>query len=413
MLTNEKRVRLGCYSANVTMSIVGNLSPILFLTFRELYGFSFSLLGLLVVINFATQLAVDVFFSFFSHKFNIPQSMKISATLAVLGLLLYALAPFLFPNVVYLGVALGTVVFSAASGLNEVLLSPIIAALPSDDPDRQMSRLHSIYAWGVVVLVVVSTLFLKLFGQARWFVLPLLYSAVPIFSAVMFFTATLPPLSTPEKTSGSLALFKNKQLWTCMLAIFLGGACELLMSQWCSSYLEQSLGIEKVWGDIFGTATFAIALGLGRTLYGKHGRNMEKTLLFSAIGTFFCYLVCILSPSPILGLIACAATGFCVSMMWPGSLVLAANRMATGGVVVYAVMAAGGDLGAAVAPQFMGVITDAVSASASAATWAARLGLTVDELSMKVGMGLGLVFALLACVVFFLIWRSKRKGERK
>ena len=65
-----KRLKYACYSANVTMSVVGNLSPVLFLTFRSLYGISFSLLGLLVLINFVTQLIIDLIFSFFSHKFN-------------------------------------------------------------------------------------------------------------------------------------------------------------------------------------------------------------------------------------------------------------------------------------------------------------------------------------------------------
>ena len=52
MQTSTKRLKLACYSANVTMSVVGNLSPVLFLTFRTLYGISYSLLGLLVLVNF-------------------------------------------------------------------------------------------------------------------------------------------------------------------------------------------------------------------------------------------------------------------------------------------------------------------------------------------------------------------------
>ena len=52
------RVKLACYTTNVSMSVVGNLSPLLFLTFRSLYGISYSLLGLLVLINFVTQLSV-------------------------------------------------------------------------------------------------------------------------------------------------------------------------------------------------------------------------------------------------------------------------------------------------------------------------------------------------------------------
>ncbi|MBO5480274.1 MAG: MFS transporter, partial [Clostridia bacterium] len=184
---NTKLVKLGCYGANITMSIVGNLSALLFLTFRSLYGISYSLLGTLVLINFATQLTVDLLFSFFSHKFNIPVAVKLSPILSIVGLLLFGAAPFLFKNAVYAGLALGTVICSAASGLNEVLISPVIAALPSENPERDMSKLHSIYAWGVVAVVIITTLFLFVFDVKLWFVLPFLFTLVPLFSSIMFF----------------------------------------------------------------------------------------------------------------------------------------------------------------------------------------------------------------------------------
>ena len=55
-----RRLKYACYTANISMAVVSNLSPVLFLTFRSLYGISYSLLGLLVLINFVTQLTVDL-----------------------------------------------------------------------------------------------------------------------------------------------------------------------------------------------------------------------------------------------------------------------------------------------------------------------------------------------------------------
>ena len=75
MKDNFRTLKLGCYTTNISMSIVSNLPPVLFLTFRQLYGISYSLLGLLVVFNFVTQLTVDLIFSFFSHKFNIEKTI--------------------------------------------------------------------------------------------------------------------------------------------------------------------------------------------------------------------------------------------------------------------------------------------------------------------------------------------------
>ena len=101
---NTRLVRLGCYASNISMSVVGNLSPLLFLTFHDLYGISYSLLGLLVLINFCTQLAIDLIFSFFSHKFNIPLAVKCAPFLTMAGLIIYALSPVFFSGVyVYIG----------------------------------------------------------------------------------------------------------------------------------------------------------------------------------------------------------------------------------------------------------------------------------------------------------------------
>ena len=159
-----RRVKLACYSTNLTMSIIANLPSMLFLTFRSLYGISYSLLGFLILANYFTQLSVDLILSFFSHKFNIPKLMKVTPFVYLLGLSLYALAPILFPGNVYLGLLIGTVIFSAGGGLNEVLTSPLFAAIPAKDPEREMSKLHSVYAWGVVGVVVLGTIFLFVFN---------------------------------------------------------------------------------------------------------------------------------------------------------------------------------------------------------------------------------------------------------
>ncbi len=181
-----KRLKYACYTSNLSMSIAGNLSPVLFLTFRSLYGISYSLLGLLVLVNFVTQLIVDLVFSFFSYKFQISKAVKTMPVLTVTGLVIYALWPFLFPESVYIGLILGTVIFSAGAGFGEVLISPVIASLPAKDPDREMSKLHSVYAWGVVAVIIISTLFLKLKGGEHWQWLALLFALVPLVSMCLF-----------------------------------------------------------------------------------------------------------------------------------------------------------------------------------------------------------------------------------
>jgi MFS family permease len=398
MNKQQKRLKIACYTVSVTMSLVGNISPLLFLTFREQYGITYSLLGLLVVINFATQLLIDLIFSFFSHKFNIPKVVRTMPVLTFIGLLIFALWPLLLPNLAYGGIALGTVIFSASSGLAEVLISPIIASIPAKDPDREMSKLHSVYAWGVVGVVIISTVYLLLFGRHNWHILIFIFLLLPVISSILFSKVQITCVYSPEKASATLGLLKKPALWVSFIGIFIGGATELTMAQWCSTYLENTMNIPKVWGDIFGVALFGATLGLGRSLYGKFGKNITRVLLLSAIGSTFCYLIAGITNNAVIGLIACALTGFCSAMMWPGGLSVATERFSSCGGVVFALMAAGGDMGASVGPQLVGLITDFAVKNQWIIELADRFSLSTDQLGMKLGMLTGMLFPLIGII---------------
>ncbi len=407
-MNNNQKVTLGCYFSSLSMSVSANLPPILFLTFRSLYEISYSLLGFLIAVNFVTQLAVDLIFSFFSHKFDIPKVVKAMPVITVAGLLIYAMVPFAFCGCEYIGLLLGTVVFSASSGLAEVLISPTIAQIPTKNPDKQMSALHSVYAWGVVFVVIFSTLYLRFFGSENWQYLVLVLCILPAISAILLAFSKIPHMKTPKNTFGALKFLKHGGVWICVLAIFLGGAAECSMSQWSSPYLEKAFGIPKVYGDVFGAALFALFLGLGRSLYAKYGKNLHKVLVLSAIGATICYFVSAVSPWPIIGLIACAITGFCTAMLWPGNLVLATERFPESGVLMYALMASGGDLGASVAPQAIGIVTDKIIANPHFAEKFISMGISAEQLGMKAGMLSAMIFPLIAVFLYIYMWKKAK-----
>ena len=138
--------KYACYLGSGDMALVSVLSPLLFVTFREMYGISYTLLGLLVVANFLNQLSVDLLFSFFTKYFDIHKTVRTMPIFTFCGLAIYAIMPWIFPTYVYLWLIIGTIIFSASAGLGEVLLSPVIAAIPSDNSEREMSKFHSTYA---------------------------------------------------------------------------------------------------------------------------------------------------------------------------------------------------------------------------------------------------------------------------
>lgn len=409
--TNYSRTKAACYYSYLSMASVFSLPPILFVTFREMYNISYTLLGTLVLVNFCTQLGIDLIFTFYAKYFNIHKTVKIMPLLTTLGLLVYAIVPTLFPQYAYLGLVIGTVIFSVSAGLSEVLLSPLIAAIPSEHPDKDMSLLHSLYAWGVLSVVIISTVFLNIFGRENWMYLTIFLALLPLVASYLFATSPMPKLSLSQDTKSSGAKKQTMGLALCAASIFLGSCAENTMSNWISGYMENALHISKTLGDIFGMALFALLLGLTRTWYAKYGRNISRFLLCSMIGAAVCYVLVGLSGNMIVSFIACVLTGCCTSMLWPGTLILMEEKVVNPGVAAYALMAAAGDFGASLAPQLLGIIVDEVSVSNWAGELSGLLSLSTEQIGMKVGMLTAAIFPALG--IFLLLYIRKYFAKSK
>ena len=397
-----RRTRFACFFAYLAMSSVFVLPPMLLTTFRQLYGISFTLLGTLIVVNFCTQMAIDLIFTFFAHWFNIRLTIRLMPLLTALGLCLYALIPTAFPQYAFAGLVAGTVVFSTAAGLCEVLLSPLVAAIPSENPQKDMSLLHSLYGWGVVSVTVLSSGYFALFGTENWVYLTLGLAVLPLIASILFFFSPIPDmgLSGPEKAKTPMV--RNKMLWLCVCCIFLGSCSENVMTNWISGYMELALQIPKELGDILGLAGFALLLAVTRGVYAKYTPNISKILLLGMAGATVCYLAAGLVQNSLISFAACVLTGVCTSMLWPGTLILMEETIPSAGVAAYALMAAGGDFGASFAPQLMGIVADQVAAHPTIVTLSQSLSVTPEEIGLKAGMLLAAIFPLLG--VFLLLY---------
>ncbi|MBR4859507.1 MAG: MFS transporter [Clostridia bacterium] len=409
---NFKRTKFACYSAYFTMSSIFSLPPLLFASLQDMYGISYTLLGTLVLTNFCTQLTVDLIFTIFTKYFNVKKVVRVMPLITSAGLLIYAVFPNLFPDHAYAGLLIGTVLFSVSAGLSEVLLSPVIAAIPSDNPQKDMSLLHSLYAFGVFTVVVISTLFLRFFGSSNWMYLTLFWAALPVIAAVLFMTSPMPEM---DVTSGSDTKGTGRRtlaLAICVGSIFFGSCAENSMSNWVSTYMENALQVDKTLGDILGMAMFAILLGVARIAYAKFGKNIMRVLLVGMIGAAACYLVAGLSTNVIFAFVACILTGLFTAMLWPGTLIMMEENIPGVGVAAYALMAASGDLGASVAPQLLGIVVDKVSVSGFAAELSSALSLSTEQIGLKAGMLVTSVYPIVGTVllIFAIKYFKKKKA---
>lgn len=401
------KIKYACYMSGIATAVIICLPALLYLPFMELYKIPFSMLAVLSVINFSMQLAIDLLCSFFLYKVELKKIIRLIPILTAFGLFIFAMAAYMPQYFIYPFLIVGTLIFAVAGGFNEVLISPIIAAIPCKDPEREMSKLHSVYAWGMVGIVIISTVALKLFSRNNWQFVVLIWMIVPIVSSILFFCSELPEMEEPQRASKVFGLLKDKEFLIFLAAIFFGGASECTMSQWSSGYLEYALGIEKVVGDVLGVALFGITLGLGRTLYSKYGRNLTKTLVICSALSIVCYLTAALCHVKVIALLSCALTGLATSILWPGSLSAAAEKFPKAGVAVFALMASGGDFGAVVGSQLVGSISDAVSKSEFFINLSTSLGLSAGQLGMKTAILTAAIFPVIGTIIYYKIHRKK------
>lgn len=412
-MKNYKRTKYTCFFTYVAMSSVFSLPPMLFVTFHETYNISYTLLGTLLLVNFCTQLIIDLIFTFFSKHFNIALTVRIMPLITSAGLAVYALVPLFFPDKAIYGLIGGTVIFSVAAGLCEVLLSPAVAALPSEHPDKDMSLLHSLYGWGVVTVVLVSSAFFRIFGTDKWNYLALFWAVLPLISSFLFFISPMPDMNTESEAAGQKKTGRTKGIVLCAVCIFLGSSAENIMTGWISSFMEKSLLIPKSAGDIAGMAVFALLLAFTRGLYAKFGKNILRALFIGMAGAGVCYVTVGCTNNAAVGFAACILTGVFVAMLWPGTLIYLEEAVPAPGVAAYALMAACGDLGAAFAPQAMGAVVDRYSVSERALAICAQTGISTDALGLKFGMLCAAIFPIFGAIWLIYMFRSKKKGLAK
>ncbi len=277
-----------------------------------------------------------------------------------------------------------------------MLVSPVVEACPSDNKEKAMSMLHSFYCWGHVGVVLISTLFFRMFGIGNWKVLAVVWAVIPICNAFGFAKVPIAPLIEEGEQGLSLKeLFGMKLFWLLLIMMVCAGASEQAVSQWASAFAEKGLGISKTAGDLAGPMTFAVLMGISRALYGKYGDriNLDRFMIFSSCLCIASYLGISLLPVPQLSLAACAVCGLSVGIMWPGTFSKAAAALPKGGTALFAMLALGGDVGCSGGPTLVGAVTS----------------MTGDNL--KTGILSAVIFpVLLLAAVILLCGKARQKG---
>ena len=387
-----------CFVGYIVQAIVNNFVPLLFLTFHSTYGIPMTQITLLITFNFGLQLLIDLLSVTFVDKIGYRASVVIAHICAAVGFVLLTILPDLCGNA-FVGLLAAVTVYAVGGGLLEVLVSPVMEACPTDNKEKAMSLLHSFYCWGHVGVVIISTMFFRLFGIDNWKIMACIWAVVPFANMLLFMKVPIASLIENGEPGMKIGeLFRQRLFWVLMLMMVCAGASEQAVSQWASTFAELGLGVSKTVGDLAGPMLFAVLMGSARAFYGKFGDKIElnKFMAGSSILCILSYLCISLVPNPIIGFVGCALCGLSVGIMWPGTFSKATASIARGGTAMFALLALAGDVGCSGGPTVVGIVAGALG----------------DDL--KKGILAGVIFPILLLVGIFLckIPMKKRTDPR-
>lgn len=400
--SSYKLTKIACYLGYITQAIAVNLLPLLYVTFQKEFSVSLSQLGVLVTLLFVIQIAVDLLAARYGKLLSYRWGSVMAFLFATAGLVLICVLPTVFHDP-YIGLLSASILLSIGGGLIEVLISPIMDAIPQEGKAGEMSLLHSFYCWGVVAVILLSTVYFSLIGIEHWRWLMLLWAILPAFTAALFTVVPVPPRPDERveshKTSPSFA--RSALFWLMMALMLFSGASELAPAQWASFFAEHGLGVSKTFGDLLGPCAFALAQGLSRVAFSRMARRFSprRLLAIHAVGCVTAYAVIVLASHPMVSLLGFCLCGWFVGPMWPGILSLCSERFPAGGTAMFALLALCGDIGCSVAPFAVGAVTDYLMTDASPAV------------AMRGGFAVCMVFPALLVVGLMLMRKSKSMHE--
>lgn len=396
------------YIGYITQAIINNLAPLLFLTFQKQFHISLENIGILISLNFGIQILTDVLSAKFVDKIGYRSSAVAAHILCVTGLLSFGILPYLFKDA-YLGLIIAVSINAVGGGLIEVLISPIVQALPGDEKTSAMSLLHSFYCWGQVSVVLLSTLYFNLMGTENWAYLPIIWAIIPLINILLFLKVPFGILVEEDDRIPIKKIFFSRIFLMFIILMVCAGASEQAISQWASLFAESGLKVSKTMGNLLGPCAFAMLMGIARVFYGIKGSklNMKKSLMFSSLLCIASYLVTVFSTIPLISLVGCGLCGLSVGIMWPGVFSLCAKYYPRGGTSMFAILALAGDIGCSAGPGLVGFVSNGVLNATITVSRHWFYNADMTESGLKTGLLFAVVFPTLMFITVIALRKSK------
>ncbi|NLN52614.1 MAG: MFS transporter [Clostridiaceae bacterium] len=406
--------RFASYLGIACIGIVNNFPPLLFLTFQNTWNISLAQITFLITLNFITQLIVGITSVKIVEKISYRHLAMGALISLFFGFSFLVILPHTLP-VPYIGLLIAIVFNGLGGGMLDIILSPILEALPSDNKSASMSLLHSFYCWASVAIILISTLVFKIFGTQAWPILTLIIALLPLSCFFLFNKVPIERLRSQDVEHTPLSkLMRNVLFYVLLISIFAGASTEMAISQWSSYFAEVALSVPKATGDVLGLAFFLLTMAITRTIIGSLKReiNLQRVLSVSALICFVCTIIIVLSPSQLGSLLAIGISGFAVGIFWPSTLSLARELFPNSDASMFSVLFLAGSLGSVLGSGIVGIVGEKIENNEWSSILASFTDLTGSELALKTGMLTSAIYPLLVLFAMLLLARAKTKQKK-
>lgn len=404
MKLTYKHTRIGCYINFFSDAVDNVFLGLLFTTFVTEFDIGIIKLAAISSIVFGVQAVLIPVASLLTGRIGFRRMAVAMQVLNFIGVAGLGVFPYIMPSP-FIGLVMASIIFALGNGICEAINNPIFESLPLENKDAEMNRLHSVFSFGQVIVILVSTLYFVTIGKEHWRYLAILFGLVALFNMFIFLKAPFGEV-VEEKERTPLGKIISQKLFIILVIILIcNGPVEMCMANWTSLFAEQGLHVSKTVGDLLGPCLFAVGMGISRLLYGIKGAriNLEKAMVYCGFVCFAGYAVVVFSPIPLISLIGCGIVGISTGIICPGCVCILAKSFPKGGIPMFGIMILFQYLGNTVTNSMIGRVTTYVEHTVPAICL--KMFPVTDP--YELGLRTALFFVtILAFIMFIFIWAA-------
>ncbi len=409
-----KNTVLACIVGFISQAVSYNALILFFNEFKASYGLSDTIIGYFLLVGSTVQIIADLLSGVLIKKFGFKFFAFFCPSTILIGLIFYIVSPLISSSII-IGLMLGQVFISIGAGFFEIIVNSIVFNLPVENKEKYLALIHGSYSFGFTFLIIINSIFNWQIGTGRWQTIVSFWLILPILTIVIFLKAKMPENGMKKNPEYDKQVIKDKYFKMCILLLFFVGAAEVMMTQWMSSFVERAVpDMPKYLLDIIAVGGFSIGIAMNRIIHSKFftNKSIEYVLIVSIAATLIIFTILSFSYNKYVVIICCLMSGFSISMLWPGTLILSAKKFPMASSLIYTILCTAGDITSAIAPWAMGKISDSLQNQKYIVNIAQQNGnISVDNVTMRMGILLGVVFLVVALIICVVILRMRNKGK--